>query len=226
MKLLVFDTETTGLPKKKELNIHSLDSWPYIVQFSYIIYDDVTNRILKIKDYVIKVPSYINISDESIKLHGITNEISQSKGVDIENIFDEFMDDFENVDYVIAHNLDFDLKMIKAEIMRKINYELIYFEKELYKNYFTLIENYKKYICTMQESIDLCGIVAFNKRGKYIKFPKLSELHNKLFNYVPNNLHNSLNDVLVCLRCYCKLHNKIDILDKNIEVKYIYEKLL
>jgi hypothetical protein len=78
----------------------------------------------------------------------------------------------------------------------------------------------------MQESIDLCAIEATNRRGKYIKFPKLSELHYKLFNYIPENLHNSLNDVLVCLRCYCKLHNKIDILDKSIVLKYIYEKLL
>jgi DNA polymerase III epsilon subunit-like protein len=210
MKVLVFDTETTGLPKIRELTIYSLNFWPYIVQFSYIIYDDITNRILKIKDYIIKVPVDVIISDESIKIHGITNEISQNKGVDIKYIFDEFMLDFENVDMIIAHNLDFDLKMIKAEIMRKIHSELIYFEKELYKNYFNLIEHSKKYLCTMQESIDLCGIQAINSRGTYIKFPKLSELHFKLFNNIPNNLHNSLNDVLVCLRCYCQLKNKID----------------
>lgn len=226
MKLLVFDTETTGLPKTRKLNMYSLNFWPYIVQFSYIIFDDVTNRILKVKDYIIKVPDNIIISEESIQIHGITNEISQSKGVDMKDAFDEFMLDFENVDMIIAHNLEFDLNMLKAEIMRKIEYELIYFEKELYKDYFNIIENSKKCLCTMQESIDLCGIQAINTRGTYIKFPKLSELHYKLFNNIPNNLHNSLNDVLVCLRCYCKLHNKIDILDKNVELKYIYEKLL
>jgi len=226
MKLLVFDTETTGLPKTRELNLYSLNMWPYIVQFSYIVYDDVTNRILKIKDYVIKVPDGIIISEESIKIHGITNEISQTKGVDIKTIFDEFIMDFENVDFVVGHNLDFDVKMIKAEIMRKIHYELIYFEKELYKDYFQLISDYKKYVCTMKESIDLCAIEMVNKRGKYMKFPKLSELHFKLFDTIPNNLHNSLNDVLVCLRCYCKIHNNVDILEKNVEVKYIYEKLL
>jgi len=226
MKILVFDTETTGLPKLRELNVYSLDMWPYIVQFSYIIYDDVTNRILKIKDYIIKVPTNINISEESIKIHGITNEISQTKGVDLKTIFDEFMMDFENADSVVGHNLDFDLKMLKAEIMRKIHYELIYFEKELYKDYFQLITDYKKYVCTMKESINLCDIQMENKRGKYMKFPKLSELHFKLFDNIPNNLHNSLNDVLVCLRCYCKVHNNVDILDNSVELKYIYEKLL
>ena len=78
----------------------------------------------------------------------------------------------------------------------------------------------------MKESINLCAIEMENKRGKYMKFPKLSELHFKLFDIIPNNLHNSLNDVLVCLRCYCKLHNNIDILDNSVELKYIYEKLL
>lgn len=226
MKILVFDTETTGLPKSKELNVYSLHMWPYIVQFSYIVYDDVTHRILKIKDYIIKVPDDITISEESIKIHGITNEISQTKGVDLKIAFDEFMMDFENVDLVVGHNLEFDVKMVKAEIMRKIHYELIYFEKELYKDYFQIITDYKKYVCTMKESINLCSIEMVNKRGKYMKFPKLSELHFKLFNYIPNNLHNSLNDVLVCLRCYCKLHNNVDILDSSVELKYIYEKLL
>ena len=43
MRVLVFDTETTGLPKTKILNKYMLELWPYIVQLSYIIYDIDTN---------------------------------------------------------------------------------------------------------------------------------------------------------------------------------------
>lgn len=78
----------------------------------------------------------------------------------------------------------------------------------------------------MQETIDLCGLERNNKKGNYMKFPKLSELHNKLYNIVPKNLHNSLNDVFICLRCYCQIHNKVDILEKNVELNYIFKNLL
>ena len=53
MRVLVFDTETTGLPKTKILNKYMLELWPYIVQLSYIIYDIDTNTIVKIKDCII-----------------------------------------------------------------------------------------------------------------------------------------------------------------------------
>ena len=43
MRVLVFDTETTGLPKSKIINPDTLNLWPHIVQFSYIIYDTVLN---------------------------------------------------------------------------------------------------------------------------------------------------------------------------------------
>ena len=39
--------------------------------------------------------------------------------------------------------------------------------------------------------------------------------YEKLFNEVPNNLHNSLNDVLVCFRCYYKMRYNLDILQED-----------
>ena len=37
MRVIVFDTETTGLPKTKVLTYGLLNLWPYIVQLSYLI---------------------------------------------------------------------------------------------------------------------------------------------------------------------------------------------
>jgi len=66
--------------------------------------------------------------------------------------------------------------------------------------------SYKNIYCTMQESIDLCNIIAHNSRGPYVKYPKLVELYVKLFGMLPKeSLHNSLNDVIVTLRCFLKL---------------------
>jgi DNA polymerase III epsilon subunit-like protein len=227
MKVLVFDTETTGLPPKNcDISVNTLDNWPYIVQLSYIIFDDHTNRILKISDNIIKLPDNIIMCQENVNIHGITNELMKGKGVDLKNVLYEFMNDFEMVDRVVAHNMSFDINMLKVEIKRKIINDLIYFEKQCFDEYYEWLTISNKYVCTMQETIDLCGIELTNKRGKYFKFPKLSELHYKLFNTIPNNLHNSLNDVLVCLRCYCQLHNHIDILEYNVEFRYIFYTLL
>lgn len=73
--------------------------------------------------------------------------------------------------------------------------------------------NYKNIYCTLQESIDLCNIKAFDKFGReYVKYPKLSELHIKLFDSIPQNLHNSFIDILVTLRCFMKLKFSRDLL--------------
>ena len=59
----------------------------------------------------------------------------------------------------------------------------------------------------------ICKLTRINYRNQVVsKFPKLIELYKKLFNEVPNNLHNSLNDVLVCFRCYFKMRYNLDIL--------------
>ena len=85
MKIAVFDTETTGLPKTKTINEPSLHLWPYIVQFSYIIYDTELKKITKTVDLVIKIPENIDISDEVSDIHGITNFISQTSQYKIED---------------------------------------------------------------------------------------------------------------------------------------------
>jgi hypothetical protein len=72
MRVLVFDTETSGLPKSKIINASTIHLWPFIVQFSYIIFDNDSKNIIKIYDKIIKVKTYNVISEESIKLHGLT----------------------------------------------------------------------------------------------------------------------------------------------------------
>jgi DNA polymerase III epsilon subunit-like protein len=225
MRVIVFDTETTGLPKTRVLSYGLLNLWPYVVQLSYLIYDTDDKELIKIRDHIIAIPYNIEISEESSKLHGITNDISYSQGVKIENILEEFLEDLKICDFIVGHNINFDINMIKAELMRlhtNMNKNMDY-----YYNSIDYLTDCKKYYCTMQESIDLCAIKQVNKSGKeYFKFPKLVELHQKLFNTSPNGLHNSLNDILICLRCFFKLKFNKDILDENNEVnKLIYELL-
>lgn len=215
MRFLVFDTETTGLPQTKFISPSTLHQWPHIVQFSYIIYDSSLNDIVESKDYIVKLPQSISISDDSTKIHGITNEISATKGVPINEILNEFFYFLRGVDKLIGHNIEFDVNMIKVALLRLINSDSLTKEQlKIYKYDFHYLTNYKHISCTLKESIQFCNIQLIDKYGKpYLKYPKLVELHEKLFKNSPTNLHNSFNDILVTLRCFMKLKHDIDLND-------------
>jgi DNA polymerase III epsilon subunit-like protein len=213
MKVLIFDTETTGLPKSKIISEETLEKWPHIVQFSYIIYDTELNEIILSKDCIVQLNDII-ISEDSINIHGITNEISKEKGENIELVLKEFFYHIRECDFLVGHNISFDINMVYVELLRII-YKSLYPKEHIdaYKFDLHFLANFKNIYCTLQESIDVCAIKTLDKFGKeFNKWPKLSELHQKLFNSIPNNLHNSFNDILVTLRCFYKLKFKKDLL--------------
>ncbi len=233
MKIAVFDTETTGLPKSKIINELTIHLWPHVVQFSYIIYDTELKKIIKTVDMVIKIPENINISDEVSDIHGITNFISQTSHHTIEDALINFSNDYlnYNIDLIVGHNLNFDLNMLKVELIREISNQKSLFNRRLFlqllENLDDIKSDSKEIYCTMQKSIELCNLKTISKYGKeYLKFPKLNELHMKLFNSLPKNLHNSLNDVLICLRCYYMLEHKIDITEVDTEIKKLLIDLI
>ena len=223
MRTLVFDSETTGLAKTQIISPSTMHLWPHIVQFSYIVFDTELNKIVKIKDSIIKVPVGFTITEENAKIHGITTEISLVKGIDLLPVLEEFFADFDTSDHIVGHNVSFDINMIKAELQRLIMNSS---DKKL-QDYLTTINTSTKFYCTMQETIELCAIEMKDKYGRpYKKFPKLVELYQKMFGVTPKNLHNSLNDVIVCLRCFIKLKYEIDIVEHSEEVKQMIKDYL
>jgi len=230
MRLLIFDTETTGLPGTKIINPDTLYLWPHIVQFSYIIYDTETNSIVEMFDYVVKVGENIVIPEESIKIHGITNERSMRSGVPIEDVLNEFFYYLQTVDKLIGHNVSFDINMVRIELLRLIYSKgkpLSSKDIKICKYNLYYVTNFKNISCTLQDSIEVCNIQAIDRYGKsYLKFPKLVELHKYLFHTEPNNLHNSLNDIIVTLRCFIKMNYAKDILDeKNDKYSKLYNEI-
>jgi len=217
MKLLVYDTETTGLPPKGErfVNNVNLQNWPYIVQFSYVIYDTDTNKMLKTHDSIIKLPPGVIITEESYSFHHISNKMSQTRGKHINTVIREFLTDCTEVDILVGHNIRFDYNMVKAEMMRN---------SSDYNTEDTKMLASRRTYCTTRETFGYCNISAINWNGeKYIKYPTLTELYEKLFAVTPHNLHNSLNDVLVTLRCVMKFKFNKDV---NSEVKSLIVNLL
>jgi len=215
MKVIVFDTETTGLPKNptSEPSENNLSEWPYIVQISWVMYDTETSEIIEESDNIINVPYGVEISEESAKIHKITNEISKTKGVNLCEVIDKFMINFDNSELVVAHNMAFDQNVLKAELLRMLKNK----EELKIQNYYEKILTSNKMYCTMQETIDICSIKAkYLKSGKeYVKFPTLAEVHNFYFGYNPSNLHNALVDVMVCARCFHMLRFGKDICQDN-----------
>jgi len=231
---MIFDTETTGLlvnKKKQGINAEKINAEKsqeelYIVQLSYILVSVITTNnmnstpcvsIKKIVDNIIKVPNNINIDEIAVSIHGISKEISSKKGINIINAMTEFMEDIKKVDSIVAHNAIFDLKMVSIELNRIL--EKCHPSNRSYKKIqenIDFMNNVKNVYCTMMSNIKICNIKCINKYGKeYVKFPKLSELHQHLFQNIPNNLHNSLIDVIVCLRCFIKTIYNIDIFENS-----------
>lgn len=214
MRVLVFDTETTGLPHTKIINPDTLHLWPYVVQMSYIIYDTDTMTIVEIFNYIVKMEPNIIIPEDSIQIHGITNEKSQKDGIKITKILNNFFIHLKTVDLLVGHNVTFDINIIKIELLRNIYNNVSISENDLKKckHNLHLLTNFKNICCTLKDSIKICDIKAIDKSGNsYLKYPKLVELHQKLFETIPNNLHNSLNDILITLRCFAKLKYDIDV---------------
>ena len=186
MKILVFDVETTGLPKKRNASVFELSNWPYIVQFSWMIYDISESKITSVQDFIIKLPDNITIPDDSIKIHGITNEMSKN-GYEIKDILYVFMKYVKRVDMVVAHNIEFDKNIVSVETVRN-------FGVNMWENIKT------PEFCTMKKCT-----------SKYSRWLRLEALHEKMFNTKPIGTHNSLNDIFICFRCFIQKYINQDI---------------
>jgi DNA polymerase III epsilon subunit-like protein len=218
--ILVFDTETTGLPTSKILNPEVFELWPYIIQFSYIMYDTDKCKIIKQFDKIIRLPDGIMVSTGSLQIHGINNEKSRSCGVALNVVLEEFYEDIKAVDVLVGHNVSFDTNMVKIELLRLIE-DKIYTDEQirLCKDILYQFTYISKFRCTMNETKDLVNILTKNKRGEtYVKFPTLAELYKKLYGGVPKHLHNSLHDVLITLICFVKFEYKYDVVKKCVEI--------
>lgn len=201
MRVLVFDTETTGLlPSGYPCNQSTVSKFPHIVQLSYLVYDTETHKIVHEQDDIIMVTKGVEIPDECTAIHGISKQLSKNRGIHIESALEILSLYVKQCQCIVAHNIDFDLTMIDVECMRtNINYP---FTQD------------KIYYCTMNKSKALCNIVnKYRNVGPngqvrmetYVKKPKLEELHLHLFKRSPKGLHDSMVDVRVCFRCFLKL---------------------
>jgi DNA polymerase-3 subunit alpha len=177
MKLLIFDTETTGLPKTRNPAQDGPNNWPHIVSISWVIFNTDTNTIEKQENHIISPLNWV-IPPDSTAIHGITNEYAKVHGEHLSDIIQKFQN--ETYDAIVAHNIEFDMNVIVNAALWDLK---------------TMLREFPKRFCTMRLSRDLCKI-----EGNWAyKLPKLKELYFCAFGKMPDEsqLHGSMYDVLI-----------------------------
>jgi DNA polymerase III epsilon subunit-like protein len=187
---LIFDVETTGLPKDKNAKSEDVDNWPRVVQISWLLLDSDYNYV-NFEEAFLKQDA--PIPQEAIKIHGIDDKIIEEKGEDPKSVFEKLLADIKASQFVIAHNIDFDLPIIEAEFIRL----------GLKKPF-----EGKKQLCTMREGTRYCKIPRYSGEG--YKYPKLVELFQHCYfpgltSLTIDQSHNAKADVMVTTKCFIKL---------------------
>ncbi len=111
---LIYDTETTG---KWNFTAPSDDpSQPHLVQLCAILEDVEANEIVSELNVIIR-PDGIVIPLEATKVHRITQERAESAGVRLSNACHIFRDMVERASFLVAHNMDFDIRIIQKAFL-------------------------------------------------------------------------------------------------------------
>lgn len=186
---LFFDTETTGLPKNYQAPLDDFLNWPRIVQIAWSLYDEVGNH-WESYSYIIKPNGFI-IPDEVAKIHRISQERALRDGVDLKIALNHFLKDAHSASYLVAHNIDFDEKIIGSELLRE----------KIGPSPFQGTNR----VCTMKSSVDFCKLS--NNHGSY-KWPSLTELYQILFADSFPEAHDALVDVKACAKCFFELKRR------------------
>ena len=214
---MFFDVETTGLLKK---NTTLITHQPYVIQLCFVIYDSTTKTELRTYDKYIHIDPDVQISQFISELTGITRENCDS-GVYIQEALAEFIKEYLLCETVVAHNINFDRDMIRIELCRSNVALLECGMVDITRVFNELYEriNKKKIYCTMTAGKDICALwvkSTSTTRSPYKKFPKLGELHNQLFGFIPIGMHNALADTMACMKCYIALEQDKGVTESSL----------
>lgn len=181
---LIFDTETTGVPHNYTAPITDLDNWPRLVQLAWQLHDQY-GKLLSSQNFIVR-PDGFDIPYKAEQIHGISTRRAMDEGNDLSEVLSAFIVDLNKTSLLVGHNIEFDIKIIGAEFIRK--------------GFLTeqLLERSK--MDTGIASIEFCQLAG--GLGGKLKMPKLVELHEKLFGKGFGDAHDASYDVAATARCY------------------------
>ncbi len=181
---LIFDTETTGLPRNKTAPLTDHENWPRLVQIAWQLHDN-KGKLLSQHNYIVK-PEGFDIPYKAEQVHGVSTKRALEEGHDLIKVLGLFIQDLARTSLVVGHNIEFDINIIGAEFVRK----------ELAPEQLTTLAK----LDTGIASTDFCQLTG--GIGGRLKMPRLVELHQKLFGKDFGDAHDAAYDVAATARCY------------------------
>ncbi|WP_445720419.1 DNA polymerase III subunit alpha [Flavobacterium sp.] len=184
---LIFDTETTGLPRSWSAPITDTDNWPRCIQIAWQLHDEMGN-LIEHQDYLVK-PEGFNIPYDAERIHGISTELALEQGILLSEVLEKFNIALSKTKFIVGQNVGFDVNIMGCEFHR------LNFGSDLSK----------------MPVLDTCTEVTANLlklpggRGGRFKLPTLTELHQYLFNQPFAEAHNATADVEATTRCFLEL---------------------
>ena len=201
---LIFDTETTGLPKRWDAPITDTNNWPRCVQIAWQLHDEM-GKIIENQDYLINPEGY-NIPYDAERIHGISTELAQTQGILLEDVLQKFNIALSKTKFIVGQNLGFDINIMGCEFHRL---------------------GIESTMSTMPV-LDTCTEITASLlklpggRGGKFKLPTLTELHQYLFNKPFAEAHNATADVEATTRCFFELIRTEIFTAKQLEVEQEY----
>jgi DNA polymerase-3 subunit alpha len=202
---IIFDTETTGLPRNWNAPITDTSNWPRVVQIAWQLHDEM-GSVIEHKDFLIR-PEGFDIPFDAEKIHGISTELALEHGETLEDVLYLFNEALSKAKFVVGQNVGFDLNVLGCEFVRM--------NKDSMMASMPVLDT-----CT-EVTAELCKLPG--GRGGRFKLPTLTELHQFLFQEKFADAHNATVDVEVTTRCFFELirlgHFSLDKLQQ--EERYI-----
>ena len=184
---LIFDTETTGLPKRWDAPITDVNNWPRCIQIAWQLHDEM-GKIIEHQDYLVK-PEGFNIPYDAERIHGISTELALDEGIALSEVLEKFNIALSKTQFIVGQNLGFDINIMGCEFYRL---------------------GIESPMITMPV-LDTCTEVTASLlklpggRGGKFKLPTLTELHEYLFQNPFAEAHNATADVEATTRCFLEL---------------------
>ena len=203
---LIFDTETTGLPKSWNAPITNTDNWPRCIQIAWQLHDEMGN-VIEHNDFLIK-PDNFNIPYDAERIHGISTELAEEQGISLNECLLLFNEVLSKTKFIVGQNLNFDLNIMGCEFHR--------LGLETKMNSLPVLDT-----CT-EKTARMCQIPG--GRGGKFKLPTLTELHNHLFGIGFGDAHNATADVEATTRCFLELIRLQEFTKEQLDVTADYFK--
>ena len=201
---LIFDTETTGLPRNWSAPITDINNWPRCIQIAWQLHDGLGN-LIEHQDYLVR-PEGFNIPFDAERIHGISTELAQEQGVGLTEVLDKFNIALSKSKFIVGQNVGFDVNIMGCEFHRMGIQSLM----------------------SSMPVLDTCTEVTASLlrlpggRGGKFKLPTLTELHQYLFKIPFSEAHNATADVEATTRCFLELVNRQVFTKEELDVPADY----